>query len=333
MSKWTPEETWKLINELKLSNNFKVLYGQETDENSSGDTKHAVHQRIAGVLFESREELESTFKKKVRELKKTGEGVEEYYYIAPSGPDHDTDGRAKTIWDRIKIEFPYFPDLYRVWSTKPNLVPICATTGVGPNGPQFVLIQAVPTSTPSGPSDDPEVPDPKTPTAIPLAPPSPSPSPAVALQSGSKPRSSAFSSLLSVDSSTGVPSKSPTAVSPKKSFEDKMIGIQREMMQNAEKRAEEEHKVKRMRKERKAEDQRLKRRGLWEEARKTLLAEYQSGLITAEQFQQEKQKLEERYGSPRKHRRLSPDWDYNHMDEEFGHQGSSMSGLFGENDN
>jgi hypothetical protein len=98
--------------------------------------------------------LEKAFKGHAARLKKTGEGVQEPYYIAPNGPDHDTDGRTKNIWEDITNRFEFFPDLWKVWCTKPNLVPVCITTGIGPNGPQTILIQkaAPPSSSASTPS-------------------------------------------------------------------------------------------------------------------------------------------------------------------------------------
>ncbi|KAJ4477415.1 hypothetical protein J3R30DRAFT_3703790 [Lentinula aciculospora] len=120
---WTTAKTWSLITEIKCAKNFKVLYGQAADENSSGDTKNAVHQCIAGKLFGKSDKLtttciknhvtwlETTFKKKVKELKKTGEGVNEYYQILPTGPDHDTNPRAVTIWECINAKFPFFADV------------------------------------------------------------------------------------------------------------------------------------------------------------------------------------------------------------------------------
>jgi len=97
-AKWTETKTWNLITQIKLSENFKVLYGQAANENSSGDTKHAIHQRIATSLWPGDGDmtklafriknritwLETKSKEKVKLSKKTGEGVEEWYQISPS---------------------------------------------------------------------------------------------------------------------------------------------------------------------------------------------------------------------------------------------------------
>ncbi|KAJ3728236.1 hypothetical protein C8R42DRAFT_706743 [Lentinula raphanica] len=338
-TKWSEPETWSLITQIKLSENFKVLYGQASNENSSGDTKHTVHQRIAAALWNGTGEgvdmgklasrvknriswLEKTFKEKVKLLKKTGEGVEEWYQILPSGPDHDTEPRAVSIWDRIVLDFKFFPDLYRVWSTKPNLVPVCATTGIGPNGGEFILIQR-----PGNVSKEPVSPKAATPPPPPLGlshsnsftsltsstPPStPSQDTKENVQpppsSQRAPRSSAFSSI-SFTGNTG--DKKPVPAPPKVGFEDKMIGLQREMLQSADKRAGDVQTLKRLREERKIEDQRLKRRKLLHDAQTQLLNEYKSDIWTVEEYRVERKKLDELYGSPKKanHRAPSPDWD------------------------
>ncbi|KAJ3925670.1 MAG: hypothetical protein NXY57DRAFT_967436 [Lentinula lateritia] len=344
--KWTELETWGLITQIKVVENFK---------NSSGDTKNAVHQRIAAALWPGGDGditkmasrvknritwLEKTFKDKVKLLKKTGEGVEEWHYIAPSGPDHDTDQHAVSIWDRIRHEFKYFPDLYRIWSTKPNLVPICATTGVGPNRSEFVLIQQTSTKTiPSQPSPPPATPDvlmlvpsssdpfssggsndspinsPSTPSSAHKENVEPPPS------SQRPPRSSAFSSLAPPVNGDKV----PITVPQKLGFEDKMIGLQQEMMKSMEKQSDDAQTLKRLREERKMEDQRLKHRKLLQDGRGQLLAEFQAGLWTAEQYREERKKLDMVFSTPQKPRHVppppprapSPDWDENLFDDDL----------------
>jgi len=357
--KWSEDGIWSLITEIKSSENFKVLYGQSTDENSSGDSKVQVYQRIGTAIFPeevtqlgavklgSRVKnkvtwLESTFKKKVKLLKKTGEGVEEYYYISPTGPDHDTNERARTIWEKIVKEFKYFPDLYRVWSTKPNLVPICATTGVGPPGAaQTILIQAENTSSAS--SSQPSTLSPshsessvgssasaatslESPASTPFPPSTPAHSstnkenaaPPPSSQRG--PRSSAFSSLSSLSGDKGQV-KTPVAVPQRTGFEDKIVSLQRDMMKSIEKRAKESQSLKRAREDRKLEDQRLKRRRLLQEAHSQLLAEYKANLLDPEEYREERKRLDELYASPKKqhqHRREpSPDWDEDRLHQDM----------------
>ncbi|KAJ3747951.1 hypothetical protein DFH05DRAFT_1458195 [Lentinula detonsa] len=351
--KWTEPEVWKLINLLKSPQNFKVLYGHASEDNSSGDTKHVVHLRIATALFEesalekdkgkiaSRVKnkitwLENTFKKKVKELKKTGNGVEEYYQISATGPDHDTEDRAKSIWERIVKEFKYFPDLYRVWCTKPNLVPICATTGVGPNGGEFVLIQQIPDASQMHPSPS-HIPSPLRPSsslnsvhsntsASSGSSPTLSENAVTPLQSGFQtpakenavpassqrgPRSSAFSSL----SFSGNTNKTPSGVPPKPNFEDKMIGLQKEMMEHAQKRADNVQSLKRLCEDRKTEDQRLKRCKLLQDGRAQLFAEFQAGIWDQEAYHVEQKRLDEEFGTPKKRRRFSRDWDESRFEE------------------
>ncbi|KAJ3769024.1 hypothetical protein FB446DRAFT_238756 [Lentinula raphanica] len=355
--KWTETETWSLIAQIKAGENFKVLYGQAANENSSGDTKNAVHQRIAAALWPGENGdmskmagrvknriiwLEKTFKEKVKLLKKTGEGVEEWYHIASTGPDHDTDRRAVSIWDRIANDFKYFPDLYRVWSTKPNLVPICATTGIGPKGSEFVLIQQSPEKGQTTPSTAqpaimaPSQPPPVAPAVSMLGqsssfnssfehsegPPIPLSTPSAPYKENNRPppstqrppRSSAFASLGSPVNGD----KAPVTIPPKVGFEDKMIGLQQDMMKNMTKRSDEAQSLKRLREERKTEDQRLKRQRLLQSGLAQLLAEFQAGVWTAEEYRKERNKVQVSFSTPKKLRRRSstppprepsPDWD------------------------
>ncbi|KAF9058578.1 hypothetical protein BDP27DRAFT_1506192 [Rhodocollybia butyracea] len=310
--KWTESETWDLIMQIKLSENFKVLYGQAANENSSGDTKHAVHQCIALSLWAGNGEAGDTFKEKVKLLKKTGEGIKEWYQISPTGPDHDTEPRTVSIWDQIVLEPKHFPDLYCVWSTKPNLVPICATTGVGPNGDSGASSTTHMASQPPVPvSPGPLIPSalsasnsassvissPLSPVYSPLTPNSvtkENSQPPTSCQQA--PHFSAFSSI----SFTGNGKKKPVAVAPKAGFEDKMIGLQQEMLKNVEKQASNTQVLKRLHEERKIEDQCLKQRKLLQDACTQLLTEFQSNIWTVEQYHSKRNKLNELYGSPKK---------------------------------
>ena len=44
--------------------------------------------------------------------------------------------------DKIIKDFPFFPELHRLFSTRPNITPIAVTTGVGPGGHQTIHYQA-----------------------------------------------------------------------------------------------------------------------------------------------------------------------------------------------
>jgi hypothetical protein len=47
-----------------------------------------------------------------------------------------------TSADEIVSKFPFFPDLHRMLSTRPNVTPIVITTGVGPAGKKTLHYQA-----------------------------------------------------------------------------------------------------------------------------------------------------------------------------------------------
>jgi hypothetical protein len=192
--RWTKDQTWELIKEMRKKSNMKVLFGPEVGEvclwlhsDLTFLPPHPMHRTrlgtrktlcinafqkpstlklikpilqrqrtvsrtvLTGMLFcvvssptvsVMSCRLQTKFKEHAQRLRKTGEGVEEYYQITIEGPDHNTDERAVNIWKQIEKDFEYFPDLWKIWSTKPNLVPICATTGVGPQGQKTVLIQS-----------------------------------------------------------------------------------------------------------------------------------------------------------------------------------------------
>jgi hypothetical protein len=44
--------------------------------------------------------------------------------------------------DKIIKDFPYFPELHRLFSTRPNITLIAVTTGVGPDGYRTIHYQA-----------------------------------------------------------------------------------------------------------------------------------------------------------------------------------------------
>lgn len=44
--------------------------------------------------------------------------------------------------DKIIKDFPFFPELHWLFSTRPNITPIAVTTGVGPGGHQTIHYQA-----------------------------------------------------------------------------------------------------------------------------------------------------------------------------------------------
>ncbi|KAJ7036203.1 hypothetical protein C8F04DRAFT_1258313 [Mycena alexandri] len=129
-----------------------VLFGKpDPKANTSGDSKITVYERIAQKLFPDdfqdhpktlgkrvkgkTEDLCKIYKEKAALLRQTGGGVgapEEDnteqthyyldYYIPHDGPHHDTPQAAKNIWEQINNDFPYFSELHKFLSTRPNIV-------------------------------------------------------------------------------------------------------------------------------------------------------------------------------------------------------------------
>jgi len=48
----------------------------------------------------------------------------------------------KNKLDKITKDFPFFPELHRLFSTRPNITPIAVTTAIGPDGPRTIHYQA-----------------------------------------------------------------------------------------------------------------------------------------------------------------------------------------------
>ncbi|KAG9023022.1 hypothetical protein FS837_006039 [Tulasnella sp. UAMH 9824] len=191
---WPAGKIWELITCVGRPDNRIVLLGKEKDENTSGDTKVKVQQRIASELFPDEFEdltLSAGEKKKrqkalgtrvkgkweqqqVRKMMVTGNGVELNVddanlgeavlsgagglFVGAGGPDEDTSEPAKNLWDQILQEFPYFGELHRLISSRPNVIPI-SITSLGPTGTQTVYPQPPsPTATTTG--EPPSVPTP-----------------------------------------------------------------------------------------------------------------------------------------------------------------------------
>ncbi|KIK90002.1 hypothetical protein PAXRUDRAFT_113162, partial [Paxillus rubicundulus Ve08.2h10] len=62
-------------------------------------------------------------------------------FINAAGPNGHTLEAAKNIWDNIKSQFPFVPELHHIWVVKPNKNPITVTTGVGPGGKKTLYMQ------------------------------------------------------------------------------------------------------------------------------------------------------------------------------------------------
>lgn len=86
-------------------------------------------------------------------------------YVGADGPDETTSTDVRNTWgmllssyvvestnnncvpDELCVTFPFFPNLHRLLSSKPNMRPPALTTGVGPHGRQVIHLQP-PKSTP-----------------------------------------------------------------------------------------------------------------------------------------------------------------------------------------
>ncbi|KAJ7184067.1 hypothetical protein C8R46DRAFT_882667 [Mycena filopes] len=168
---------WRLLGHVQEKENFLVLFGkQDPKENTSGDNKIKVFERIASKLFPDEyqehpktlgkrvkgkvEDLCKIYKNKSLLLRQTGggvgapedvgaDGVHHYldYYIPTEGPHHDTPEAAKNLWALITKDFPFFAELHKFLSTRPNVVPPVITTGTGPRGRQVIHNQQAEPST------------------------------------------------------------------------------------------------------------------------------------------------------------------------------------------
>ncbi|KAI6094257.1 hypothetical protein F5141DRAFT_1224644 [Pisolithus sp. B1] len=175
--KWTEPLTWRLLDEIERDENRIVLLGKrKKGEKSSGDRKITVFKCMGAVVLPDLhaldpvacgdrvkrkfEHLAKLYQKFAKHLRTTGEGVKSddgegsdesdnaYFdcYVPASGPDEMTTERARSIWDEIIQECPFFPILHCIFSSRPNITPIAVTTGVGPHGRKTVHFQP--------PSDD-----------------------------------------------------------------------------------------------------------------------------------------------------------------------------------
>ncbi|GLB43921.1 hypothetical protein LshimejAT787_1501050 [Lyophyllum shimeji] len=165
---WADNEnllTWALLTELEVDKNYKVIFGKkDKNENTSKETKVTVFKRIGEKILPElfavdptvigdrmKSKVESTYRKHHRKLWQTGGSVRADgdddepsqepsqkgaldFYIPPTGPDESTPATAKNLWEQIEKEFPPFPRLHVILSTRPNVVPIVVTTALVPEG-------------------------------------------------------------------------------------------------------------------------------------------------------------------------------------------------------
>ncbi|KAG1728874.1 uncharacterized protein EDB91DRAFT_1060292 [Suillus paluster] len=159
---WTDDLVWQLLVQIELSENRVMLLGKrKKGENTSGDSKVMVYQRMAAAVFpqlHSQNAVAMGDQVHARRLRKTGEGIQsdvnsnvsdnEFFecYVPADGPNTTTTPKAQCIWDEIVEQFKFFPVLHQILSSCPNVTLIAITTGVGPHGRKTVHYQP--------PSDD-----------------------------------------------------------------------------------------------------------------------------------------------------------------------------------
>ncbi|KAK7446018.1 hypothetical protein VKT23_014641 [Stygiomarasmius scandens] len=94
--------------------------------------------------------LTNKYNKMAAELRQTGGGlhteegsqhVELPFYVGAEGPDAKTRQEAVNLWQNLCNRWALFPQLHKFFATHPNVTPIVATTGLGPNGARTVWIQ------------------------------------------------------------------------------------------------------------------------------------------------------------------------------------------------
>ncbi|KAG1860201.1 hypothetical protein DFJ58DRAFT_874981 [Suillus subalutaceus] len=158
---WSVDMTWTLLSEVEKDENRLVLLGKrDKKENTSGDSKITVFQRIGSVVLQDSYKLNPTATGKA--VKRKYDHTENSdadgnnsdneffeYYVPADGPNSTTTADAQSIWDEIIQKFPFFPVLHRILLSRPNVTPIAVTTGVGPRGKKTLHYQA-----PSDSEDD-----------------------------------------------------------------------------------------------------------------------------------------------------------------------------------
>ncbi|KAL1690968.1 hypothetical protein GGG16DRAFT_113649 [Schizophyllum commune] len=139
----------------------KVIIGPAPGENTIGMTRPIAYQEIAAELFpdfvrelgsvkvatrvqEMFENLQKTYKKEEKRLRKTGEGingqgatagqVNTYCMVSCFGPDERTDPDICNIWDEIMKDHPWFETMHRYCGKPPTIIPPTQITGVAPVG-------------------------------------------------------------------------------------------------------------------------------------------------------------------------------------------------------
>ncbi|KDQ17749.1 hypothetical protein BOTBODRAFT_646914 [Botryobasidium botryosum FD-172 SS1] len=171
------EKVYLFLGELEKPEHYKLFFGKKDKNeaslpyNTSGVSKtgafktlaqavwpeyYAINPTILGARMKNKfDSLTSKYKEKAQLLRQTGGGIDpaeqstqgtendspNSYYIPAAGPQDDTPQEAKNLWDKIIQEFEFFPRLHNLMCARPNVIPICLSTGVGPKGKETVFIQ------------------------------------------------------------------------------------------------------------------------------------------------------------------------------------------------
>ncbi|KAI0687306.1 hypothetical protein C8Q76DRAFT_635374 [Earliella scabrosa] len=122
---WTANDfflLWRLLDECEKEENRKVLFGKQGNENSSSEHKISVCKRIAEVIIPDTFAINATT-------------------------------AAERVRSKIAAEqkCPFFPRLHCLLCTRPNVIPIAVTTGVGPQGASTIHYQIQPPLTAPAP--------------------------------------------------------------------------------------------------------------------------------------------------------------------------------------
>ncbi|KAF6748739.1 hypothetical protein DFP72DRAFT_1074080 [Ephemerocybe angulata] len=165
--------TWALITEMEKEPYRSTFFGKSSKaENTKGVSKvkvcqqiaqaviphvHTINAKTAGNRVSTKIDwLFAQYKNQAQRLRKTGGGIEVGegtvggsaggndaldFYIGADGPNSDTPAHAQNLWQEINSAFPFFGRLHRQTATRPNVVPIVVTTGVGPHGSQSLWLQ------------------------------------------------------------------------------------------------------------------------------------------------------------------------------------------------
>ncbi|KIK00664.1 hypothetical protein K443DRAFT_132596 [Laccaria amethystina LaAM-08-1] len=147
---------WALLAEIKKNENYRILYRKkDVTENTSGETKVTVYARIAKAVLpelfalnpnivhnrikSKLESLKNVYKRHAKQLRRTGEGVQENEEGAQGG--EETLSFYIMGNEEIEEDFPFFPTLHCIWASHPNVTPIVITTALGPQGSKTVWYQ------------------------------------------------------------------------------------------------------------------------------------------------------------------------------------------------